>query len=72
MRFASSAHAETVFVQFVSAYTGECPQPAFGSSALGAPIAEETCNGSLAQQWTVASASSGVGQSGRTVLTPSA
>jgi Ricin-type beta-trefoil lectin domain-like len=57
---ASPAHAEIAIFQLVSGANGQCLQPAGGSSAPGAAIAQEPCNLGLAQQWIVTSASSGV------------
>ena len=57
---ASPAHAETATFVLQSEFNRECLQPAGGSSGLGAAIYQEPCDGSLAQQWTVTPASSGV------------
>jgi hypothetical protein len=52
LAFPSVAQANsTSIVQLVNQESGECLQPANGSE--GAAIVQETCNGSLAQQWTV-------------------
>lgn len=49
---ASPSQANTVFgiYQLQSNESGKCLQPVNGS--LGAAIVQETCNGSVAQQWT--------------------
>jgi len=57
---ASPAHAETATFVLQNEENDGCLQPAGGSSALGAAIVEEPCNGSLAQQWTATPASAGV------------
>jgi hypothetical protein len=57
---APPAHAWVAIVRLVSSANGLCLQPAGGSTAPGAAIAQEPCNLSLAQQWIIASASSGV------------
>jgi hypothetical protein len=57
---APSAHAGNAIVELRSAYSFACLQPAGGSSGLGVAIIQEPCNDTLAQQWTVTSASSGV------------
>jgi hypothetical protein len=54
----SRALAEDPIVKLVSAQTGKCLQPINGSSDRGVAIVQETCNGSVAQQWTVRSVSS--------------
>ena len=51
---ASPAHADNTITQLVSGSSGECLQPAGGSSALGAAIVQERCNGSFLQQWSQA------------------
>jgi hypothetical protein len=50
---ASPAYADDPIWQLVSAESGQCLQPVDGSSALGAAVVQEPCNGSAAQQWTV-------------------
>jgi Ricin-type beta-trefoil lectin domain-like len=50
---ASPAYADDPIWQLVSAESGQCLQPAGGSSALGAAIVQEPCNGSALQQWAV-------------------
>jgi len=57
---ASPAHAETATFVLQNEESGGCLQPAGGSTGLGAAIVQEPCDGSLAQQWTVTRASSGV------------
>jgi galactose oxidase len=54
---ASPAHAETANSFEIQSVL--CLQPAGGSSGLGVGIVQGICNGSLAQQWAVASSSSG-------------
>jgi hypothetical protein len=44
------SQAENTIVEFHSNYSGQCLQPVNGSQ--GAVIVQETCNGSLSQQWT--------------------
>jgi Ricin-type beta-trefoil lectin domain-like len=57
---APPAHAATAnSFELESAYNYECLQPTDGSSGQGVLIVEASCDGSLAQQWAVASASSG-------------
>jgi hypothetical protein len=52
LAFPSVAQANTTSIaQIVNQESGKCLQPANGSE--GAAIVQETCNGSLAQQWTV-------------------
>jgi hypothetical protein len=55
---APSAHAEGAIVKLVSAESGKCLQPVNGSLTQGQAIVQQTCNGSVAQQWTVATVSS--------------
>jgi hypothetical protein len=55
---APPAHAEDAIVKLVSAESGKCLQPVNGTHIQGEPIVQETCNGSVAQQWTVALVSS--------------
>ncbi|HJU16639.1 MAG TPA: RICIN domain-containing protein [Stellaceae bacterium] len=55
---ASPAQAEDPIVKLVSVANAKCLQPVDGSTALGAAIVQEPCNGNLAQQWTVALVSS--------------
>ena len=43
------SQAENTIVEFQSSYSGKCLQPVNGSQ--GAVIVQETCNGSLSQQW---------------------
>ena len=50
---ATSAHAEDAIVKLVSAASGKCLQPVNGSSTQGDAIVQESCNGSVAQQWTI-------------------
>jgi len=50
---ASPAHAEDAIVKLVSVESGKCLQPVNGSLTQGQAIVQETCNGSVAQQWTV-------------------
>jgi galactose oxidase len=57
---ASPAYASTYGFEIQNAETGWCLQPAGGSSAPGALVVQATCNGSLAQRWATAPASSGV------------
>jgi hypothetical protein len=57
---ASPAGASTAnSFEIQSVYSFMCLQPAGGSSGLGVGIVQGICNGSLAQQWAVASSSSG-------------
>lgn len=44
------SQAYSAIVEFQSNYSGKCLQPVNGSQ--GAAIVQETCNGSLSQQWT--------------------
>jgi Ricin-type beta-trefoil lectin domain len=44
------SHAYSAIIELQSNYSGKCLQPANGSQ--GAAIVQETCNGSLSQQWT--------------------
>jgi len=55
---APSAQAENPIVKLVSVQNGKCLQPINGSLNRGDAIVQETCNGSVAQQWTVVSVSS--------------
>ncbi len=50
------ARAEDEIVKLVSAANGKCLQPINGSHNQGDPVVQETCDGSLAQQWVVHSA----------------
>jgi hypothetical protein len=54
----SPAHAEDAIVKLVSVESGKCLQPVNGSLTQGEAIVQETCNGSVAQQWTVTTVSS--------------
>ena len=58
LAIASPAHAEDAIVKLVSVESGKCLQPVNGSLIQGEAIVQETCNGSVAQQWTVTSVSS--------------
>jgi len=49
----SLAQAEDPIVKLVSVQNGKCLQPVNGSFNQGDAIVQETCNGSMAQQWTV-------------------
>jgi hypothetical protein len=51
LAFPSVAQADTAIVQLVNQESSKCLQPVNGSE--GAAIVQETCNGSVAQQWTV-------------------
>jgi hypothetical protein len=51
LAFPSVAQASNAIVQIVNQESGQCLQPANGSE--GAAIVQETCNGSLVQQWSV-------------------
>jgi hypothetical protein len=55
---APRSQAEDPIVKLVSGENGKCLQPVNGSLVQGAAIVQETCNGSVAQQWTVTSVSS--------------
>jgi Ricin-type beta-trefoil lectin domain-like len=55
---AAPAHAEDAIVKLVSVESGKCLQPVNGSLTQGEAIVQETCNGSVAQQWTVTAVSS--------------
>jgi hypothetical protein len=55
---AAPAHAEDAIVKLVSGESGKCLQPVNGTLLQGQPIVQETCNGSVAQQWTVDDVSS--------------
>jgi hypothetical protein len=55
---ASPAQAEGAIIKLVSVQNGMCLQPVNGSLNQGDAIVQEPCNGSVAQQWTVTSASS--------------
>ncbi|MGH3627333.1 MAG: RICIN domain-containing protein [Sciscionella sp.] len=55
---ASPAQAEDPIVKLVSVQNGKCLQPVNGSLNAGDAIVQESCNGSLAQQWTVTGVSS--------------
>jgi hypothetical protein len=46
------AISQAEIVQLQNNASGKCLQPASGSGLQGTPIVQETCNGSLAQQWT--------------------
>jgi hypothetical protein len=48
---AAPAHAEDLIVKLVSASSGKCLQPLGGSSDRGVAIVQQTCDGSVAQQW---------------------
>jgi len=50
---ATPAQAEDPIVKLVSVQNGKCLQPRGGSSLQGTPVVQMTCNGSVAQQWTV-------------------
>ena len=54
------AHASTYGFELQNAFDSQCLQPAGGSSGLGVYIVLASCNGSLAQRWAAAPASSGV------------
>jgi len=51
LAYPSVAQAENAIVQLVNQESGKCLQPVNGSN--GAAIVQETCNGSVAQQWSV-------------------
>ncbi len=55
---ASPARAEDQIVKLVSVENGKCLQPVNGSPNQGDAIVQQSCNGSVAQQWTVTSVSS--------------
>jgi ricin-type beta-trefoil lectin protein len=55
---ASPAQAENQIVKLVSAENGKCLQPVNGSPNQGDAIVQQSCNGSVAQQWTVTPVSS--------------
>ena len=50
--------AEDPIVKFVSSSSGKCLQPVNGSLNQGDAIVQQTCDGSVAQQWTVTAVSS--------------
>jgi hypothetical protein len=50
---ASPGHAEDQIVKLVSAGNGKCLQPVNGSPNQGDAIVQQSCNGSVAQQWTI-------------------
>lgn len=54
----SLAQAEDQIVKLASAESGKCLQPINGSANQGDAIVQQTCDGSIAQQWTVTSVSS--------------
>jgi Ricin-type beta-trefoil lectin domain len=54
----SPAQAEDPIVKLVSVASGKCLQPVNGSLNRGDAIVQATCNGSLAQQWTITLVSS--------------
>jgi len=58
LAMASPAHAENAIVKLVSVESGKCLQPVNGSVVQGQAIVQETCNGTVAQQWTVTTVSS--------------
>lgn len=47
-----AARAEDQIVRLVSVENGKCLQPVSDSHTQGDAIVQETCNGSVAQQWT--------------------
>jgi hypothetical protein len=47
------AHAEDLIVKLVSVSSGKCLQPLDGSSDRGVAVVQQTCDGSVAQQWLV-------------------
>jgi Ricin-type beta-trefoil lectin domain-like len=47
------ARGEDDIRKLVSVQSGKCLQPVNGSADGGAAIVQQTCNGSVAQQWTV-------------------
>ncbi|MBF8194313.1 RICIN domain-containing protein [Nonomuraea sp. K274] len=55
---ASPAQAEDPIVKLVSGQNRKCLQPDKGSLETATRIVQQTCNGSLAQQWTVTPVSS--------------
>lgn len=55
----ATIRAQDQVVQIVNIQSGKCLQPAKGSSANGAAIVQEACNGSAAQFWTMHYQSSG-------------
>ena len=56
---ASPAHASTYGFELQNAETSWCLQPTGGSSGPGVDVVQAICNGSLAQRWAFAPASSG-------------
>jgi len=50
---ASSARAEDQIIRLVNASNGKCLQPGNGSPNQGDAIVQQSCNGSIAQQWTI-------------------
>ena len=56
LAFPSVAQADSAIVQLVNQESSKCLQPVNGSE--GAAIVQETCNGSVAQQWTVTNVNS--------------
>jgi Ricin-type beta-trefoil lectin domain len=52
---ASPAQAEDQIIKLVSVENGKCLQPINGSLNQGDAIVQQSCNGSVAQQWTVPS-----------------
>jgi hypothetical protein len=46
----TASQAYSSIIELQSSYSGKCLQPA--NSSQGAAIVQETCNGSLSQQWT--------------------
>ena len=55
----AQAPAEDDIVNFVSGQNGKCLQPINQSHNQGDAIVQQTCNGSVAQQWTAHAVSSG-------------
>jgi hypothetical protein len=55
----ATSWADDQIVQFVSVQSGKCLQPTKGSSANGAAIVQEPCDGSAAQSWAMHYMSSG-------------
>jgi hypothetical protein len=55
---ASPSQADNPIVQLQSNASGKCLQPVNRSPNQGAAIVQETCNGSVSQQWTETSGSS--------------
>lgn len=49
---APAARAEDAIVKLVSVQSGKCLQPVNASPNRGDAVVQETCNGSVAQQWT--------------------